>query len=1046
MIGNPPAPKEVQGPLDEARQLVDALNAPGNAGLAKSIQERLQALQKSEAGWSIADGLLASDDTNARFFGALTLTIKIHQDWVNLGEAKAKDLLAHLINILILLITRDETSIIMRKFMTTLTTFFFKPGAPWTHCVRQIAMSVASGKYLLEDQCDQESFDKLALPSFSYERMLPLLSFSTTLAEESLRYTLYEDLRERLGANLRDAFYLVEFVLQQTSNLTAGANQVSLSEQLNQLAIEAMKSLNAWLIAVRGDRLSLDGLLAAVEVSLNYSVQFLTVPELSEMSMELLAEILNSHAKLLTSEHMAAILQFLSGNFGEKYSLALLKGDYEEDNMRFLDLLLRYATAQQIHLLTGELNEEDRRTLFLLHTLFRGPGFVEVDDKASTLLLEYWTEAVDDISDYVMQGEAEVEPGRITGEFAQVIADCYDKLRYPSPSVLTEWDDDDVRNFNGFRRDFADFLLSTYPLLGFGLIEKLVERATESINTQVWDSFEVAIFCLAFMADSVAESVKVDKLLFNIFRSEIFDGICFNRISIPMKPRQTLCDMIARYTVYFERNHYLLPRVLNFLFNSLDAQSCDQAASKSISFLCQNCRQALPMYVDDFINKFDQLRSSSAVNVTTLERVSEGIAAVVQAATSDTVKATYLIKLLMPLHQLAEQARQEIQYNQYDDALEKGIKAMRCTASIGKGFRAPPDDAVIDLDSEPPSPDAKNFWTDNELGQTPQAYIIQILDILIGTFPMDGDVIEAACDVLKAGYTEVTPGPYVLPPQVTIRFIKTASITSPRFPTIMATASAFLASHSANPSAVQSEATELIIHVYELMNFMKAQPTQYDPEVAHSCTDFLNLMLPKHKAALFNLIHPPTPQHSPVIPTILTFTMAVLKGPDPLPLRSASAFWSTLFSLPDLPPELQPGPGSSTVKHPAAATAVTPNDTIPPTAHFFDTCLSSLGKILMYQVSGHCARSDLDHLSEVIKKFVFHCQGAARVHFRTALEELGVNIATPGGSVGIGRIPEKAERERFLSSIILQRGSKGTNRVVRDYWIACRGKGFEYAS
>ncbi|PGH32340.1 hypothetical protein GX50_04877 [[Emmonsia] crescens] len=1044
MAGITPTQKESEALLNEARHLIQALNAPGNAGMAKSIQERLQALQKSEAGWTIADGLLASGDTNARFFGALTLTVKIHQDWEYLGEEKVKDLLVHLINIFVLMVSRDEAAVAIRKFMSTLTTFFFKPEAPWTHCIRHVAMSVASGKYLSEDQCEQESFEKLALPSLSYERMLPLLSFSTTLAEESSRYALNEELRDRLGPNLKDALSLIEFVLEQVSNFNGDVNQPSLSEHLNKLAIEAMKSLNAWLIAIRGDRISLGDLSKAVAVPLNHSVQFLAVPELAEMAMELLAEILNSHAKLLGMEHLTAILQFLSGNFGEKYALALLNGDYDEDSMRFLDLLLRYATTEQMKLLTGELNEQKQRILLLLHTLFRGPGFVEIDDKASSLLLEYWTEAADDISDYIMQGDVEVSPDRVKGEFAQVITDCYDKLQYPDPSVLKEWDDDDVRNFNGFRRDFADFLLATYPLLGFELIEKLVERATSSMNSQIWEGFEVAIFCLGFLADSVADSPKVDKLLHTIFHSEIFDAICFNRFSIPMKPRQTLSDMIARYTAYFERNHELLPRVLNFLFNSLEAASCDQAASKSISFLCQNCRQALPMYVDDFINKLDQLHSNSSVNVTTLERVSEGIAAVVQAATSNTAQAACLIKLLGPLHQLAEQARLEAQSNQYDDALEKGIKVMRCTASIGKGFRAP-DDAVIDLDAEAASLSANNFWTSDELGGTPQAYLIQILDILIGTFPSDGDIIEATCDVLKAGYTEHTPGPYVLPSQVTIRFIKAANVTSPRFPTIMGTASAFLASHSAHPSAVQNEATELIIHIYELINFMNAQPDQYDPEVAHSCIDFLNLMLPKYKAALFNLIHPPIPQHSPVIPTILTFTLAVLKRPDPLPLRSASAFWSAIFSLADLPAELQPGPDSSSVRHPNAAAAAANGAITQQGPHFFDTCLSSLGNILMYHVSGHCARSDLDHLCEVIKKFIFHYQGAARVHFGAALAVMDGNIA-PGGAGGGGRVPEKAERERFLSSILTLRGARGTNRVVKDYWVACRGKGFAYAS
>lgn len=54
---------------------------PPNAAFVRVAHERLQTLQKSAAGWVIADSLLASDDANVRFYGALTLTMKIHQDW-----------------------------------------------------------------------------------------------------------------------------------------------------------------------------------------------------------------------------------------------------------------------------------------------------------------------------------------------------------------------------------------------------------------------------------------------------------------------------------------------------------------------------------------------------------------------------------------------------------------------------------------------------------------------------------------------------------------------------------------------------------------------------------------------------------------------------------------------------------------------------------------------------------------------------------------------------------------------------------------------------
>jgi hypothetical protein len=101
-----------------------------------------------------------------------------------------KDLLIRLVDYFLLLVNREETPVVMRKFVTSMAAFFFKPGAPWTHCVRNVAVSMANGKYLPEDQCQQHSFEAFALPSLSYERILAILSFSTMLAEEALRYSL----------------------------------------------------------------------------------------------------------------------------------------------------------------------------------------------------------------------------------------------------------------------------------------------------------------------------------------------------------------------------------------------------------------------------------------------------------------------------------------------------------------------------------------------------------------------------------------------------------------------------------------------------------------------------------------------------------------------------------------------------------------------------------------------------------------------------------------------------------------------------------------
>lgn len=61
-------------------QLYDPANA-GNPTKIKVIQEHLQTLQKSPQAWLVANGLLSDSHTDLRFFGALTFTVKINQNW-----------------------------------------------------------------------------------------------------------------------------------------------------------------------------------------------------------------------------------------------------------------------------------------------------------------------------------------------------------------------------------------------------------------------------------------------------------------------------------------------------------------------------------------------------------------------------------------------------------------------------------------------------------------------------------------------------------------------------------------------------------------------------------------------------------------------------------------------------------------------------------------------------------------------------------------------------------------------------------------------------
>jgi hypothetical protein len=60
--------------------LVKSLYDPGNARKISQNEATLRVLQRSPQGWEIADALLKSNDEQVRFFGALTLTVKLNAD------------------------------------------------------------------------------------------------------------------------------------------------------------------------------------------------------------------------------------------------------------------------------------------------------------------------------------------------------------------------------------------------------------------------------------------------------------------------------------------------------------------------------------------------------------------------------------------------------------------------------------------------------------------------------------------------------------------------------------------------------------------------------------------------------------------------------------------------------------------------------------------------------------------------------------------------------------------------------------------------------
>ncbi|RDH29475.1 importin 13 [Aspergillus welwitschiae] len=883
--------------INEAKSLVSQLYDPGNTGnpaKIKAIQEHLQSLQKSPQAWLIANQLLSESSTDLRFFGALTFTVKINHDWQSLSPEEAQELLGRLIDHYVFLVNGGERPLVIRKLASSLATIFLKPNAPWSRALCNLAASLADGKHVSEEYCKSIDLRDAVLPAMSERHIHRWSSEPRRSREEHHTYV-----------NVKDAFSVVDYVLSHIMRQHASGIP-ALDEALG---TEAINSYQAWMnvrsaIQLRDSLSVLD--LASTTA---YIIQSMKVPGLAKSATQVVVELIDWRDSIFTQDHLTAIMEYVVSDFGTAHVASLMEADFEDENMTFLDLLLAYATLKQRDLMTKQLDPQHAKMLTLLHTLFRAPGYAAVDDPASPLVLEWWTEVADDLQDLYsdLEDQTSLEPAK--RNLAEAALDCFEKLKFPSPEELQGWGDDDRSEFGSFRRDVCDFLLAIYPMLGVELVRVFQERARVSLVQQEWRTFEAAIFCIAQLSEAVDENQHADECLNSIFFCDDFARLCEgNGVLIPDKPRQTLVDMLGKYQSYFERTHALLPRVLTFLFASLDVSSCAPTASKSIAYLCKSCRNALTSELPAFIDQFEHFRFKPTATTHTMEKVLEGIAAIIQTLPTDEAKSQVIERILQFFHGQAEAARDEAVSGLVEQAQTRGQFVLRCVASIGKGLRT---DGEVNLESNDHGdgdPYPPTFWNTGS-GAVSQSLIMQCMQLLITDFPVDVTMIEAACDILKAGYIENT-GPYVFPPMVTVNFVKSIPLGSVGTDIVMGTASSFLASHSSHCQRIRDETIALIVHVYDTFCWMHEKPEYYDPEVANSGIDFLTRLLPKYHPFLFALTTPPQeasqapssnggdlPRPS-VLEAVLNFTLLSLRGPEPLPLRSASQFWVNVLTLP----------------------------------------------------------------------------------------------------------------------------------------------------
>lgn len=751
-------------------------------------------------------------------------------------------------------------------------------------------------------------------------------------------------------------------------------------------------------------------------------MEILKIPSYSESAASILTQAFESRQWAFDENSISMLSQILSDSIVTTYLVAGIQGDEDTESMTFVDLLVAYVTHVHLNIFKEPITPQNMQILSIMHDIFKTPGYAAIDEAATSRALEYWNEIAETMSDL---SHDDPRYPVVKAQLAKVVLELFTKLLYPESDVLTNWSDEERSEFNVFRHEACDYLLAAYPILGVELVSVFQASATDHLRKLDWRGFEAAMFCIAQLSEAVDENGHADQCLDAIFGSDAFAQLCSGReTSIPLKARQTLVDAFGKYESYFERHNSLLPAVLNILFESLSFEPCAQAASRSILTLSKSCSRVLTGELPVFLGQLDQFRNKPTATVSTMPKVFEGIATIIQRLQSDHEKAQTLERILGFFAQEARNARDEAARSAYDVAQAHAHLVLSCIASIGKGLRADSDE-VINLEAPADeSPFPPSFWNAGP-GSGAQKLIMEAMSLLIVDFPVDSGIIDSACDILKAGYTE-SSGLFVFPPTVTVDFIKSFPFGISGMDVIMATASAFLASHASHPMQIRDQAVDLIVHVALLFSSMLENPDKYDPETSNAGIDFLARLLPKYYPILFSLTEPipssgPAVSGTPLFVVLLNFTLHALTRPEPLTLRSGAAFWIAMM-------DLNGGSAEETV-----ALGQVLEQFVPP-----------LCETLIRQIAGHCARSDLVPLNDVLRRTVFKKMALARPSLTAALNSLGPRVTDAGGNQKLLLSPQ--DKSRFLESLIVARGARPQSmELVRSFWLKCRGMSYDYA-
>ncbi|KAH0354519.1 ARM repeat-containing protein, partial [Aureobasidium melanogenum] len=991
---------------DQAIELVRRLNDPRYAAGASQISRELQEIQLSDQGWVAADAMLDHTDTNIKFYGALTLQIKLNKDRSTLNEQAAAELRSRLILWFIRLALGDmPPKLIIDKLCSTMATYFIQSPVPWTQTVRQIICSLHAGDVVPHDMLGTYSDTSRIISGLSGLKLFMAVRFCRVLAEDvqnsSVLGPQYYHLDNIFKSNTTDSAILMTYVFSTSTPLST------------EIRVEAVNCFSAWVTYSFAhwttDPVALQLLQNLTPMALEHLLHH--DESVRDPTVEFFVNTLEYRSKFLQKEQLESLSLLVRRTVGPQ---CLLQGQSFLDPtiVAFSKLITAYGKLVVKDLISERNQESSQEIIDLFQQLLRAPGYPAEDDQVILNVTEFWIEYAETIADTLMDAAEDEIPflAIVRNDLMQAVQTYIPKLQAPPLAEMTEWDEDNVDHWQFFRDNISDFFDQVNNVPETHLLSNMVVLATNVLPACQWLHLEAIIFSINCISDSIALSDENIQALSALIGSSLFSDISSNSTDVPNKLKRAAMTLVDRYSSFIKKNPQFLPPVLTFLFTILASTPADRvkladASAKSLEQLCSSCRKSLTPHLDELLQQCPQALSGPSANSYQKEKIMAALASIIQALPSEEAKAAPLISLIQVIENDLNTAIATLNKGNLEDSEVLGTSALQCLASIGKGIQALTNDVIdVDSDDEEGNDDIAatgNFWT-SQAGIEIQNRIVQCINI-VEYLHNPGDAMDAACAILRAGLKETKPGPFVFPPSATVAFISKAQISTPRIEAIIGTACSFVSNCSRKTAPHMFDEMSAVYQRVALVMQQLGDPAN-DPQLAQLCIDFMQRLLVSYIDVLLS----PTDDE---IAAALQFVINCMVGNAPMLKRNACNFFETLLGL----------------ANPRTAHSL-PSCRVPPLS-VLTAFASPLSRAVIFNIGGLAQRSEIESLCKPLRALVFSQPGLAKQHLEQAL----LDPSFPSTNV------EEKEKRVFAAKVLGLRGGRQTVVVVKEFWALCKG-------